>query len=74
MHINDGINFIKKWYKFRFDMCSKYPEDCKQCPLYESTDVWSANESVDNCKYDFGAEYAEDIINLMNNKNRQEGL
>jgi len=68
----DKINFIKEWYTFREYMCKKYNDICTECQLYESSDGWS-NENGEykyshNCKYDFEQGFAEEIIELMENK------
>lgn len=65
----DKINFIKEWYSFKNNMCEKYTE-CDKCPLYESSDGWYDNEDdeykyVHNCKFEFEENYAEEIIELI---------
>jgi len=67
----DKLNFIKEWYTFREYMCKQYNDICTKCPLYESSDGWRGEngeyEYIHNCKYDFEGDYAEDIIELMEN-------
>ena len=68
----DKVNFIKKWYSFRDNMCKKYNNICTECLLYESNDGWWNEEIGDykyvhNCKYDFEGAFAEEIAGLMKN-------
>jgi hypothetical protein len=73
MNKQDKIKVIKEWYTFREDNCEKY-KDCKECPLYESTDGWIGENGkyayVDNCKYSFDDGYVEDIIDLIEERNK----
>lgn len=63
MDISKEIKIIKEWYEFKDQMCFEYEDNCKKCPLYESTDVWHGLD-LDNCKYDFDDGYVEDIVKV----------
>ena len=69
INTRDNLELITKFIQFRRYMCDKHNNDCKQCPLIESTDGWVGENGkyayIDNCKFDFDAWYVEDILKCM---------